>query len=335
MKIAYFYLTGDTSLVLYPKRHDGGGCFGRYAKQLLNNDENEFWTFAPKEAFKDACDEDYMKRCVFLTQEDINFLKGGGSVAKRFPQLLEFDILVHNEDYFAFNVNDSKLKQVVWLGYVNQTMLPQNHAGLYYSQDQKFYYHPAYTKIYKIKIGKYVPSQFNAALKEDFIFSCTRNDFLMNTNEIIKMCNKLNIKGYFAGPICGSENGGVYDILSHIDNKNTFYLGQISEGMKLDMGRRARLYNCAQNWDTIFSLSAIEALSTGTPLLAYNRGCFKYLIKNGINGFYYDGTEADFLRIWNESKTINQENCWLSAKEYSHEEMVRTFYDSFKDILKS
>lgn len=334
MKIVYISLTGDTSFVLYPNRHDGGGCFARYAKQILNNNNDEFWIYAPKEAFNNYCEEDNMSRAIFITKEQIEFLKKNGKIADIFPELRGFDILIHNEDYFGFNINDTKLKQVTWLGFVNQTVLPSNHAGLFYHEEQMCRFCPQTTKMYKIKIGKYVSPNFISTKKEDFLFSCVRNDFLMATGKIAKICNEFKIKAIFAGPIGGAKEGGDYKITEFIDNKNTFYIGAIPEQLKLDIARRARLYNCAQEWDTIFSLSAIESLSVGTPIIAYNRGCFKYLVKDGYNGYFYNGKEEQFLEIWEKSKNIDQKNCWLSGKEYSHEEMVDSFYSAFCDLIK-
>src|SRR2546422_159795 len=125
MKIIYISLTGDTSFVLYPNRHDGGGCFAKYAKQLLNTEKDEFWIYAPEEAFKNSCNEDNLNKCVFIKNEDVNRLKTRQNITEIFPELKNFDILIHSEDYFAFNTQGTNIKQVVWLGFVNQTILPE------------------------------------------------------------------------------------------------------------------------------------------------------------------------------------------------------------------
>lgn len=333
MKIAYISVLKHENFALYPNCHDGGGCFAKYAKELLNNEQDEFCIFAQEENFKNFSDEDKKVNHI-LTEREVHYLRNGGQLASVIPTLSEFDIICHGDgDFFAYNMAGLKAKQVVWIGFVNQTVHPANHAVLYYHHTQNFRYNPQTTKPYKVVIGKYVDPIFTPCTKKDFVFSCVRNDFLTNTSRVADLCNKFNITGFFAGPIREDKDGSEYQFKKHIDNKNTFYLGSISEKEKLKLSREARLYNCVQEWDTIFSQSAIEGLGNNTPLIAYKRGCFEYLIEDGVDGFYFDGTDENFLDIWNKSKEINQRKCWEKARQYSHEEMVRVFRNSFEDIL--
>jgi hypothetical protein len=36
--------------------------------------------------------------------------------------------------------------------------------------------------------------------------------------------------------------------------------------------------------------------------------------------------------MYNETKNINQKECWESAKQYSVEEMIQSFYNAFSEI---
>lgn len=74
--------------------------------------------------------------------------------------------------------------------------------------------------IIKFHLGKELPSFFIEREKEDYIFQCTRHDAAFNTIPVADFCNIYGIKGIFAGSCDYS-----YDLLSHIDNVHTFYLG--------------------------------------------------------------------------------------------------------------
>jgi hypothetical protein len=246
------------------------------------------------------------------------------------PQSKDIDIFIFNNDDLIINTQDIRATQVLWHAFVGQTCQPYIPNLFIYSEDQNPYVNANYTNVFKVKIGKPVQENFQPTKKEDFLFQCTRNDVTMDSIYTAQLCQQYKIKGYFGGPILDD-----YHLLDFIDNKNTFYLGVLPEQEKLDWTRRARLYGCIQNWDTIFNLSAIEALGQGTPIICRNRGCFKYLIDDGVDGFFYDDKEESFLEIWNKIIEINQINCYNKALQYSEKEMVNSFYRNFEWIMKN
>jgi len=142
--------------------------------------------------------------------------------------------------------------------------------------------------------------------------------------DIAKECIKYGIKGIFAGPIRD------YPLLDYIDNKNTFYVGILSEEDKLNYTKKAKLYTLPLKWEVAFNQSAIEAGGLGTPILATKKGWFNEYIKENINGFFYDGT--NFLECYQKSDKIDQRLCWESAKEFSIENMINSFYKAFNEI---
>jgi hypothetical protein len=320
MKILNIELSKNEEVGINTKKHGGGAIFLRWAKQIL---KDEFFILAPKECYENLSLEDYTKNCLILPDPAIETLKNGYPIFDLLPNANDYDIIIHNQENFAFNLNGIKAKQVCWLSFINQTVHPLNHACFIYSYDQKQrVFSP--TKTYKIQIGDYVPEVFSPIENENFLFQCTRLDSVMNPNKFVDLCNKHKIKGLFAGPI-----------LEHIDNINTFYLGLISNEKKLELCKKARLFNCCQSWETIFNLSAISALGQGCPIIANKEknGCFRYLVEENKNGFFFDGNEDNFLDIWNKSSIINRQAIWETAKKWNQIEMVKSFYGSFEKII--
>ena len=310
------------------KRYGGGSVFGKYALPLLNSEESKLYIYGRSKNFENVTQEEGRSRCIELTNDQIQLLKQGYPVAKIIPNSSNWDILIHNQESFAFNTQGLKCKQVCWLAFVNQTIWPLNDAGFVYSYNQNPILDPNRTKLMKVQIGTFVPTPFQEYTKEDYLFQVTRMDSTMNPIKTVKLCNKFNIKGYFAGPILNN-----YPLLEHIDNKNTFYIGVLTEQEKIKMLKGARLFGGIQDWDTIWNLSCHQSLAYNTPVVCYKRGFFNELIQDGVDGFYYEDNEESFLNIWESSKNINQLDCYKKALKFSEKEMVTSFVNNFKLLL--
>lgn len=239
------------------------------------------------------------------------------------PGINDYDLILHGHTHFTFNrTNKLKIPVVHWAGFGGDCGHPGNDYILLYRKVFK----PEYGEKHKyVKIGKAVPEQLIEYNLRDGVFQCTQHSDTFDTISIAKECIKYKVKGYFAGPI---RDG--YNLMDYIDNENTFYLGLISEQDKLEYTRKARLYSLPLTWDVVFNQSAIEANGLGTPLLTRRVGWFNEYVKEGENGFFYDG--ENFLDIYNKAGIISQAKCWESAKEFSIEEMTRTFYQAFNEI---
>lgn len=327
MKIAYFEL-GFTSFFedysINPKGYGGGPVFARWGKELLNDEQNEFIIFGPEECFKNMTDKERKDKCIALPPSVLKAIRLKLPIDQLISGLEIFDLIVHHHTCETINMGNLKMPQVHWSGFGRgDAGHPNNNYILLYTPGEK----PVFGEKYKyIKIGKPVgPMQYEH--KNPFIFQCSRHDESMNTIEVAKNCLKYNIKGIFAGPI--HDN---YKLMDYIDGDITKYVGLISEEDKLQYTRRAKLTTYLHKWETVFNQSVIESWALGTPILANNVGFFKQVLKHGYNGFVYDG--ENFKQCYDAAELINQKNCWLSAKEFSVEEMVVSFKKAFEEIIQ-
>src|ERR1041384_3145445 len=297
------------------KKYGGGALIGRYFKQNYN-----VHLYATEKSFENLDSNDRVGNCFKLAPETCKALQYGFPIDMLFD-FSNYDIILHGHTHFSFNrTNKLKVPIVHWAGFGGDCGSAGNNYILLYRKCFKAEYGE---KAKYVKIGKDVPKIFQEHQKSDFIFQCTQHCRDFDTNSIAQECLKHNIKGYFAGPIRD------YNLMDYIDNKTTFYLGQISEQEKLEYTRNARLYTLPLTWDVVFSQSAIEANGLGTPLLTRRVGWFNEYIKEGINGYFYND---NFLEVWNNCDKIDQRKCWESAREFSLEEVERTFYQAFNEI---
>ncbi|NEX63681.1 glycosyltransferase family 4 protein [Noviherbaspirillum galbum] len=69
------------------------------------------------------------------------------------------------------------------------------------------------------------------------------------------------------------------------------YLGEVSQEEKRKLLERARALLLPIDWPEPFGLVMIEALSCGTPVIAYRNGSVEEIIDDGVTGFIVDNQE--------------------------------------------
>lgn len=328
MKIAYFELGIVDYLEDYsvsPKVYGGAPIFARWAKELLNDSENEFWLFGPERSFENLKDTERKDRCVIMSDAVLEALRRKEPITRHIAGIGRFDIICHHHTHEWINKEGLNIPLVHWAGFGGgESGHSLNDYTLLYTPNAKSRYGE---KFKAIKIGKPVPKDFQESAKEDFIFQCTRHDEHMGSVEVAKQCLSNGIKGYFAGPISKG-----CDLMDFIDGKTTFYLGILDEESKMKWSRRAVLTTYLHNWETPFNQSVIESLSVGTPILAKNVGFFKYILKEGVNGFVFNG--SNFKASFEAASKLKQRDCWESAKDYSVEAMIESFKKAFQEIIE-
>ena len=83
-------------------------------------------------------------------------------------------------------------------------------------------------------------------------------------------------------------NTTIKPLLSHplID-----YIGEITDAEKHDFLGHAKALVCPYDWPEPFGLVLIEALASGTPVLAYRRGSIPEIIDDLSTGFVCEGLD--------------------------------------------
>jgi len=320
MKIAYIDLHKNEiheDYSICPKRYGGAATLARHAKQALNENGNFFKIFAMEDSFSSYTEKD-IKNIYKLSQEEINKFNNFFPAVEIIPELKDFDIFMFHHDGFTINKAGSKAKNIYWPLVSNSSCHPNNDLLLLYSSDLQCYYSPEYTRKEIFKIGVDVDLNFTEYEKEPFIFQCTQHTDSFGSIEVAKECLAHKYKCFFAGPIFNS-----YNLLDFIDNKSTFYLGQISQTKKVELYKKATFATFFHKHETPFNLSLIEGLGYGVVPICSSNIFFNKIIKNEYNGFIF---KNNFKEIINHSKLKEmQRNCFNTAQLFSKEEMIHSF----------
>lgn len=324
MKIAYLDFNEDDLVEDYShnncKRYGGGRVFASIAKEKDKN----FHIFSNEKSFVNLTDEENKENCHPLSSSDRYRIRSGEPIKNIISNADTFDIFVHHQSMYNVNVDGLKAKECCWAVSVGEYCHPHNKRLLLYNDLQNPNYGGPIPKLYKITIGKPIPD-FQEYQKEDYIFQCTRHTREFGSIKVASLCKQYNIPVIFAGPI---DNN--YPLLDYVDGKLVKYVGTISDKDKFQYLKSAKFCTFIHGWPTPFNLSAIEALSYGTPLIATPVGFWKTLI-NGSNGAIVNNNE-EFVQAYNSK--YKQRDCWESSLPYSQENMISSFYTVFKQIYE-
>ena len=115
------------------------------------------------------------------------------------------------------------------------------------------------------------------------------------------------------------------------------FLGQVTdvELVKLYKGAKAFL---ATAYDEDFGITPVEAMSVGTPVIAFNGGGYKETVINGKTGLLFDDYSADGLckAIEKfEGLKISYKDCINQAQKFSKERFVKEIKDFLNSKVKN
>lgn len=116
------------------------------------------------------------------------------------------------------------------------------------------------------------------------------------------------------------------------DNPRIEYIGEVDEREKDELLGGAYAYLFPIDWPEPFGLTMIEAMATGTPVVAYRAGSAPEVIVDGVTGYVCDTVHAMVEAISNVSQ-INRADCrrhverYFSTKAmaYGYEQVYSTF----------
>jgi glycosyltransferase involved in cell wall biosynthesis len=113
------------------------------------------------------------------------------------------------------------------------------------------------------------------------------------------------------------------------------YLGEINEEEKADLlgGARALLFPI--DWPEPFGMVVIEAMSCGTPVVAWNHGSVPELIDEGVNGLIVDSIESAAAALRSVDR-IDRAACRaLFERRFTAERMARDYVAIYKALREA
>ena len=177
--------------------------------------------------------------------------------------------------------------------------------------------------------------------KENFYLTLARISPEKGIHQLIDVARRCRVKLYIAGDdIFPPDQAYVSQIIRRChDTKGLVrYLGPISHEKKIELlsKSKALLHAPLLPYREIFGLNLVEAMASGTPVIAYNNSAIPEVVgKGGAIVENADGMAMVIDAIEKGEITINSKSCLEQAKQFTVENMVENYVDAFKGVIEN
>lgn len=209
-----------------------------------------------------------------------------------------------------------------------------------------------------------LPPVHNAVVVDDFPFVSKKSDYFITLARFhpekgqhiaIRACQKLGFKLKMAGnvgdistkqrlmlelanplsPYRSLTDFRYYSdhIYPHTLDPSIEYMGEVSGQHKLEFISHAKALLFPIQWEEPFGMAPIEAMASGTPVVAMARGAMPEIIEHGVNGFLAKN-EKEFTQYVERVGEIDPVACRQSVeKNFSAEIMAERYLAHYKTVI--
>lgn len=190
----------------------------------------------------------------------------------------------------------------------------------------------------------YIGTVYNGMPTKEYPYSSGNDGYLLYVGRIceeksphlaIKVAQVLNLPLIMAAKV--EEGRSKEYFLKHVKpylSKKIQWIGEVDEKERNRLFSRALCSLHPVMWPEPFGLTLIEAMSCGSPVIAFNKGSIPEVIQDGRTGFVVQSVE-EMIAAVKKIHTINRLYCRLYAqKNFSAEKMTDGYESVYKRILR-
>lgn len=150
----------------------------------------------------------------------------------------------------------------------------------------------------------------------------------------IEAAKKAGVSLIIAGHSYPTEGYWHSQIEPHIDGNIIRYVGEADFNKKIEWLMNAKALLMPVQWDEPFGMVMIEAMSCGTPVIAFKRGSIPEVVQEEKSGFIVENTQDMAEAIKNIDK-ISRVECRKRAERFfSIEKMVNGYIKIYQRVTK-
>ena len=175
--------------------------------------------------------------------------------------------------------------------------------------------------------------KFNPKPKKHFIW-IARICPAKGTKEAIKIAKKAKVRLLLAGQIQPQHKKYFQDEIEPELNSQIQYVGELSQKELSDFYESARACLYPINWEEPFGLIMTESMACGTPVIVFDRGSAREVVKNGKTGFVVKNIKEGIEAI-KKIDQIDRKECTKHVEEnFSIKKMIDGYERVYYDILR-
>jgi glycosyltransferase involved in cell wall biosynthesis len=181
----------------------------------------------------------------------------------------------------------------------------------------------------------YLKTVYNGVETQKYRFNNEPEDYLLMTGTIgwhknqgaaIKVAKKLGMKLVLAGKV--RDEDYLSEIKKDIDGDKIKLLGELGFEEKVELLKDAKAFVFPILWEEPFGLVMIEAMSCGTPVVAFSNGAAPEVVRDGKTGFIV-ANEQEMAEAIKKIDLINRADCRRHVEEnFSIDRMINSYEDA-------
>lgn len=190
----------------------------------------------------------------------------------------------------------------------------------------------------------YISTVYNCVDTNKYTFNPAPSDYLLmmgtigrhkNQKTAIRVAKTLGMKLVLAGKV--RDQDYFKELESDIDGNQIKWVGELGFDEKLKLYQNAKAFIFPILWEEPFGLVMIEAMSCGTPIVAYKNGAIPEVVVDGKTGFVVESNiEEKLMEAVKKIDTIKREDCRKHVLEkFSVDKMVKSYDDALQKVLSS
>jgi glycosyltransferase involved in cell wall biosynthesis len=236
-----------------------------------------------------------------------------GEVANHFLRQIDFKS-AQNPDYFIANSQEvaGRIKKF-FRREATVIYPPVNFPAIRYARGASFAYSLPATRGYFLAGGRLArPKRVDLA---------------------VAACTKLKLPLI----VFGKEFAGYGEELRKLAGTNIDFVGEVTDEAKFKLMAGAKAFIFPSE-DEDFGITPVEAMSVGTPVIAYRSGGVVESVVEGKTGVFFDQPSMDSLigaikRF--EKLNIKPEDCLVRARKFSRERFKKEMVKFIEDVRKN
>ncbi len=188
----------------------------------------------------------------------------------------------------------------------------------------------------------YAATVYNGVNTHDFSFSAEHEEYLLFTGrvvsekgvkEAIQVAEATDHRLLIIGPVAPTSQGYFDQYIKPYLNDKILYLGFIERDKILPYYQKAKALLLPLQWEEPFGLTAIEAMSCGTPAIAINRGSMSEIIVDGKTGYLVPSV-GEMIEAVHKINKIDRRACREHVKaHFGLKQMVDGYEQVYLNVL--